>query len=159
MKCVRSLVMRRLLDRRRVPHEHQDRDTEHHSDRDATTRRLSVSAVVIWDTHRLVAQNRIHHFRSDQMAGTCSLMVHDNALMVPHRETTYRPGPHPHRSARYSFGPHLIFILRINIFFWIVQLAHRDAYTLWCENILRNRKYFAMLHVMIPYIFTVTPGE
>ena len=128
MRCVRSLVVRRPLARSRVPHEHQDRDTEHHSNRDTTTRRLSVSAAVIWDTHRLVAQNRIHHFHSDRMAGTHSLMVHDNALMVPHRETTYRPGPHPHRSARYSFGPHLIFILQFNIYFWIVQLAHRESF-------------------------------
>ena len=106
----------------------RDRDTEHQSDRDATTRRFSVSAAVIWDTHRLVAQSRIHHFSSDQMAGTRSLMVHDSTLTVPHRETTYRSGPHPHRSTRYSFGPHLIFILRINIYFWIVQLTHRESF-------------------------------
>ena len=37
MKCVRSLVVRGPLVRRQVPQEQRDRDTEHHSDRDATT--------------------------------------------------------------------------------------------------------------------------
>ena len=75
-------------------------DTEHCSDRDAITQRSSVSAAVIWDTHRPGAQNQILRSRSGRMVGTHSLMVHDSALMDQHRETAYRPGPHPHRSAR-----------------------------------------------------------
>ena len=73
--------------------------------------RLSVSAAVTWDTRRLVAQSQIQHFRSDRMAGTSSQMFHDSGIIIPHRETIYRPGPHPHRSACYSSGPHLIYDL------------------------------------------------
>ena len=109
-RCGRLLVVRRTVTGHRNLREHQDRDIARPSNQDATTRRLSVSAAVTWDTHRLVAQSQIQHFRSDRMAGTSILMFHESGLTVPHRETRSRPGPHPHRSTCYSSGPHLIFI-------------------------------------------------
>ena len=113
MRCVRSPAIQGTLVKHQVPQGRRDRVTGHRSDRDVITRRSSVSAAVIWDTHRPGAPNRTHHFPSGQMVGTHSLTVRDNALMNHNREITYRPGPHPHRSARNSFGPHLILILHI----------------------------------------------
>ena len=77
---------------------------------DATSPESSVSAAVRWDICKLVAQSRIRRYRSSHRAGTCSQMIHNSGTSIPHRETPFRPGPHPHRSERHSSGPRFIII-------------------------------------------------
>ena len=72
-----------------------DRDIDHLSGRDVTSPRLSDSAAVRWDIHKLVAQSQIRCFRSSHQVGTCSRIINNSGTPIPHRQTPFRPGPHP----------------------------------------------------------------
>ena len=47
-------------------------------------------------THKFVAPNWTHLFRSGQVDGLTGRMDHSEVVEDPHRETKYRPGPNPH---------------------------------------------------------------
>ena len=68
------------------------------------TRIKCFSAVVRWDIRKLVAQSRIRRYRASHRAGTCSQMINNSGTPIPHRETPFRPGPHPNRSERHTSG-------------------------------------------------------
>ena len=78
-----------------------------------TTPRSSVLAVASSDICSLAAHDRTHPYHSNRRAGIYSLTVVNRGMVILHRETLSRPGPHPHRSVRTSFGPHLIFISQL----------------------------------------------
>ena len=81
--------------------------------RDVTFPRSNVSAVVRWDIRRLVAQSRIRHYRSNHRVGACSRIINNSGTPIPHRETPFRPGPHPNRSECHSSGLQGIIINRL----------------------------------------------
>ena len=68
----------------------------------------SASAAVRWDILKLVAQGQIRPSHTNQPAGTCSWIVNSNRTTIPHRETLFRPGPHPYRSELHTSGLHCI---------------------------------------------------
>ena len=110
MKCDRLLVERAnrrdLHERRSFP----GRDIVHLFGRGVISPRSSVSAAVRWDIRRLVDQSRIRHYRSNHRVGTCSRMVNNSGTAIPHRETPFRPGPHPSCSECHSSGLQYIII-------------------------------------------------
>ena len=87
MRCDRSLAVLTLLDGRL--------NIVHHFDH-ATIPGLNVLAVASWDTHKFVAPNQTHLFRSGRVDGWIDWMDHNDAMTDPHRETRYRLGPNPH---------------------------------------------------------------
>ena len=114
-----------------------------------TTPRSSVLAVVSSDICSLAAHDRTHPYHSNRRVGIYSLRVANRGMVILHRETPSRPGPHPHRSARASFGPHLTFIhqlatgLFINLgsSLLIIQLLQilRRAPRWWIRALWRHR--------------------
>ena len=103
-RCDRSLDASTLLDRRRVLDRPRIKNIALHFDH-ATIPGLNVSAVVSWDTHKFVAPNRTHLFRSGRVDGLTGQMDHSDVVEDPHRETKYRPGPNPHWPVCHRFGP------------------------------------------------------
>ena len=58
-------------------------------------------------------QSRIRRYHSNRWVGTCSQMDSNRESLIHHRETPFRPGPHPNRSECHSSGPQFIFINRL----------------------------------------------
>ena len=114
MICYRLLAgranRRDLHERRSSP----ERDIVHPFDRDVTFQRSSVSAAVKWDIRRLAAQSQIRCYHSNHRVGTCSRMDNNRGTLIHHRETPFRPGPHPNRSECHLSGPQFIIINRLD---------------------------------------------
>ena len=108
-RCVQSLAASTLLDGCLVLNHPQIGIIAHHFDH-ATIPGLNVSAAVSWDTHKFVAPNRIHLFRSGRVDGLTGRMDHSDVVMDLHRETRDRLGPDPHWPVCHRFGPRFIII-------------------------------------------------
>ena len=87
-----------------------DRDIVNTFDRDGTFPSSSASAVVKWDIRKLAAQSWIRRYHSNHRVGACSPMANNKEIIIHHRETPFRPGPHPNRSECNSSGHRFIFI-------------------------------------------------
>ena len=94
------------------------------------------------DICKLAAPSWIRRYRSSHRVGTCSRIISNSGTPIPHRETPFRPGPHPNRSECHSSGLLYIIINRLNttdIILWLISFnynSHRwfrqeNAYGFW----------------------------
>ena len=115
------------------------------------TRMKCFSAVVRWDIRKLVAQSRIWRYRSSHRAGTCSQMINNSGTPIPHRETPFRPGPHPNRSERHTSGLRFNSQLSSTLIIKVI-LSSGILFCSWIR-ILRNRLVPPELKLLIVWLY------
>ena len=110
MRCNRLLVdwtNHRDLHVRRFP---PVRNIVNPFDKDGISPESSASAAVRWDTHKPAAQSQMRRYHSNCQNGTCNPILSNKETIIHHRETPFRPEPHPYRSECNSSGHQFILI-------------------------------------------------